>query len=94
MEEGISLEDFLNQNPVTAKETPDIPKKIFHTTGPVSGKSAGKPSDISAGGGSGDLDALLERLRKNIAEYEQKIQQTKEQIAAVLTVQNLMRNGA
>lgn len=76
----ITLEDFLKKNGAPVSNTKICEKADI----------CEKPADA---GDSGRLDALLEKLRKNITEYERKIQETKEQIAAVLTVQKLMQNG-
>jgi len=74
----ISLEDFLNGE--TISETKPAPEK----------QKAVQPAQ---GNYPDNLDILMEKLRGQIAEYEQKIQETQDKIQAILTVQNLMRNG-
>ena len=57
---------------------------------PVDSKPSVSPSDNSD---LNHLNNLLETLRKNIADYRQKIQVAENQISAILTVQKLMQTG-
>ena len=49
--------------------------------------------EVSSGGESRALEDILQKLRENISEYEQKIQEARDKISAILTVQQMMKNG-
>ena len=82
----IILEDFLNQGAVKSEEKnfEEHLKKAY--TKPCVATCA----ESAVSNGPDALDGLLVKLRKDISEYEKKIRETKDKIAAVLTVKQLM----
>ena len=79
--DSISVEDFLAETETESKTV-------------VKEESAPQESmQSSAGSAYSDMDALLEKLQKDKADYSAKIEQINKQIEAIHTVQQLMRNG-
>jgi hypothetical protein len=105
MNEDISLEDFLKENTVkftgekhaepVLKAVTGRDASVIYSAGEACSTGEVCPTGEAAacGGDSVKLEDILEKLRKNIADYEQKIREAKNQIEAVLTVQKLMQNG-
>lgn len=105
-ENEVALEDYLAElrsstnkdpEPVVKEPVKDTEEAVHMEpvdfTGQADLENENPAGQSISGTDPGQLDILLKKLRDNITEYEQKIQQIQEKISAILTVQEMMRNG-
>lgn len=89
----VNLDDFLKE------EANDMPAQLSEKQETEFDENAVKvvkePENAAAevNASTENLDILLEKIRNNIAEYEQKIQEARKKISAILTVKEIMQNG-
>ena len=88
----VNLDDFLKSEAkdMTEKQTFEYDANGIKVVS-VPEEEMAAMAEVSAQ--TDNLDILIGKLRKNIAEYKQKIQEAEEKISAILTVKKIMEEG-